>query len=186
MCFSSYKNRKLKVKLWWVGACERKKRAFFVPFVSSEGNFLTFVLFQCVVHSIHYTRIYILLHIKNITSYVFCLFLKSSKGFSVSLSLHSILSHDIFPFLCIQWKLHHEKSRFFINLLWGTCILFGWGIVAIYSPHVTILKNTTKLPVYLKNQYTNIVLTYFWNLKFFFKTFQQMFLGTEVALQRCS
>ena len=29
LCFSWYKNRKLKVKLWWVGEKERKKRAFF-------------------------------------------------------------------------------------------------------------------------------------------------------------
>ena len=41
--FSSYKNRKIKVKLWWVGARERKQRTFFVPFILSEGNFLTFV-----------------------------------------------------------------------------------------------------------------------------------------------
>ena len=40
MCFSSYKNRKLKVKLWWVWARERKKRAFFV-----KGNFLRFVFY---------------------------------------------------------------------------------------------------------------------------------------------
>ena len=33
MCFISYKNRKLKVKLWWVGACKRKNRAFFAPFI---------------------------------------------------------------------------------------------------------------------------------------------------------
>ena len=39
LCFNSYKNRKLKVKLWWVGARERKKRAFFVPFILLEGNF---------------------------------------------------------------------------------------------------------------------------------------------------
>ena len=40
MCFSSYKNRKLKVKLWWVWARERKKRGFFV-----KGNFLRFVFY---------------------------------------------------------------------------------------------------------------------------------------------
>ena len=28
LCFSSYKNCKLKIKLWWVGACERKKGIF--------------------------------------------------------------------------------------------------------------------------------------------------------------
>ena len=32
MCFSSYNNRELKVKLWWVGARERSKSVFFVLF----------------------------------------------------------------------------------------------------------------------------------------------------------
>ena len=40
LCFTSYKNRKLKIKLRWVGARKRKKRGFFVPFIVSEGNFL--------------------------------------------------------------------------------------------------------------------------------------------------
>ena len=39
LCFSLYKNRKLKVKLRWVGARENKKRPFFVSFILSEGNF---------------------------------------------------------------------------------------------------------------------------------------------------
>ena len=37
--FSSSKNRKL-VKLWWVWARERKKRAFLVPFILSNRKFL--------------------------------------------------------------------------------------------------------------------------------------------------
>ena len=45
LCLSSYKNRKLKIKLWWVGACERKKKAFFATLTLSEGNFLTFVFY---------------------------------------------------------------------------------------------------------------------------------------------
>ena len=54
LCFSSYKNRNLKVKVWWVGARERKKRVFFVPFILSEGNFFkTCVLLQCIVYWIH-------------------------------------------------------------------------------------------------------------------------------------
>ena len=54
LCFSSYKNRNLKVKMWWVGARERKKRVFFVPFILSEGNFFkTCVLPQCIVYWIH-------------------------------------------------------------------------------------------------------------------------------------
>ena len=38
LSFSSYKNHKLKVKLWWVWVCTIKKRAFFVPSILSKGN----------------------------------------------------------------------------------------------------------------------------------------------------
>ena len=48
---SSYKNCKLKVKLQWVGARKRKKRAFFVPFILSERNFFNIcVLSQCILY----------------------------------------------------------------------------------------------------------------------------------------
>ena len=43
--FSSYENHKLKVKLRWVGACESKNTAFFLPFILSKGDFLTFVFY---------------------------------------------------------------------------------------------------------------------------------------------
>ena len=67
LCFSSYK---LKVKLSWLGARERK-RAFSVPFILPKSAY-TF-------------RIYILLHIKKHYFIHFCyLFLKSSKVSSVS------------------------------------------------------------------------------------------------------
>ena len=49
---------------------ERKKGAFIVPFILSEGNF--FEVFYLNVLCIEYTfRIYMLLHIKKITSYTF-------------------------------------------------------------------------------------------------------------------
>ena len=52
LCFSSYKNRKLKVKLR-VGARERKKRAFFVFFILSEQIFFDNCVFNIVFrHSI--------------------------------------------------------------------------------------------------------------------------------------
>ena len=44
LCFSSNKNHKLKVKLWWVGACE-KKRALFAPILLPNGIFLTIVFY---------------------------------------------------------------------------------------------------------------------------------------------
>ena len=59
LCFSSYNNHKLTVKRWWVGVRERKKRAFFVPFNFSEGDFFNIcVLSQCIVHWIHFQNIY--------------------------------------------------------------------------------------------------------------------------------
>ena len=62
LCFSSYKNRKLKVKLWWVGARERKKKAFFVLFIFFEWIcFKICVLSQCVVYWIHFQNIHTLL-----------------------------------------------------------------------------------------------------------------------------
>ena len=66
LCFSSYKNGKLKVKLWWVWASERKKRAFFVPFILSEEIFFNIcVLSQCIM--------YYWLHFQN--TYAFTYFL---------------------------------------------------------------------------------------------------------------
>ena len=79
-CFSSFENRKLTVKLWRVGARERKTRAFFVPL------HLCFISMHSVVNTLsEYTYSYILKS-KNINSYTCCLFLKSSNPFSVSLA----------------------------------------------------------------------------------------------------
>ena len=79
---SSYKNRNLKGKLRWVGAHERKKRAFFVPFILPEGNFLRYVFISmcCVLNTLlEYT--YIHLHIKkNYFIHFCCLFLKLSNA----------------------------------------------------------------------------------------------------------
>ena len=84
---SSDKNHELKVKLWWVGACYRKKNAFFITFILSQGHLLNIcVLSQCIVYQMNFQNIctsrykkYYLIH--------FCfLFLKSSKAFSVFLN----------------------------------------------------------------------------------------------------
>ena len=45
---STHKNCEWKVKLWWVGACERKNRVFFVLFVLSEGNVLKLVFYLSI------------------------------------------------------------------------------------------------------------------------------------------
>ena len=68
--FSSYKNHILKVKLWWAGA--RKKRPFFVLLILHEGNFLRFVLSQCILYRIHFQNMHTFLVSKNITSCTCC------------------------------------------------------------------------------------------------------------------
>ena len=86
LCFSSYKNRKLKVKLRWVGARGRKERAFLVPFILSEWNYFNIcVLSQCIVHWIHFQNIHIFTYQKTILHTLFSFFKKSSQAFSVSL-----------------------------------------------------------------------------------------------------
>ena len=61
LCFSSYKNCKLKVKPWWVGAHERKNATFFVTFLLSEGNFFNISLLSpCIVYWINFQK-----HIKK-------------------------------------------------------------------------------------------------------------------------
>ena len=59
LCFSSCKNSKLKVKLWWIGARERKNRTFFVSLILPEGNsFKICVLSQCEVYWIHFQNMH--------------------------------------------------------------------------------------------------------------------------------
>ena len=86
LCFSSYKNPKLKVKLRWFRALEKKERTFFVSFILSEGNFFnTCVLCQCIVYWIHFQNIQNFTYQKRLLPTLFCLFLKSSKAFNVYL-----------------------------------------------------------------------------------------------------
>ena len=101
----SYEDRKLNVKLWWIGARKRKKRIFFVPFILSEGNFFKVcVLSPFIVYWIHFQNIYILLHIKKHYFIHFrCLFLKSSKAFNVSLIEEKKLVIVLFIILLLLW-----------------------------------------------------------------------------------
>ena len=84
---SSYKNRELKVKLWWVGAHERKKSAFFCNIYFVLRIFflnLCFISMYWVLNNIQ--NIYTFTYQKTLLHTFFCLFLKSSKAFSVSLT----------------------------------------------------------------------------------------------------
>ena len=84
LCFSLYKNHESKVKLKWVGACERKNSAFFVSFVLAEGNFLMFLL---CVNILNKFVVYITMtYHETLLNTHFTSFAQSSKVYSVSLS----------------------------------------------------------------------------------------------------
>ena len=64
---------KLKVKLWWVGAC-KKKRAYHLK---SEGNFFNICgLAQCLVYWIDFQNIYTFTYQKTLLDTLLLLVLK--------------------------------------------------------------------------------------------------------------
>ena len=82
LCFSSCKNSKLKVKLRWVGARERKIRAYFVPFALSEGNFSNIcVLSQCIVYWIHIQNMHTFTYQKTLLHTLLMLAFKIVESF---------------------------------------------------------------------------------------------------------
>ena len=115
-CFSSYKNRKSKIKLWWVGARERKKRAFFLPFILSKGNFRNiFVLSQCIVYWICFQNIHTLTYEKTLFHTLLLLAFKTVE------SLPCILKHTKNLFLIKKsgrnfwWCNKERRISFFQN-----------------------------------------------------------------------
>ena len=92
LCFSSYKNHKLKVKLWWVGARERKWGHFLYRFCTmyrlfypKEIFFNICVLSQCIVYYIHFQNIHTFVYQKHYFIHFCCVFLNSSKAFIISI-----------------------------------------------------------------------------------------------------
>ena len=86
LLFSLYENCKLKVKLQWVRARERKKSAVFVTFILSEGNFFNiYALSQCIAYWINF---------QNLSTFVYqklLLYALLSVVFKIIKSLHYIL-----------------------------------------------------------------------------------------------
>ena len=101
---------KLKVKLWWVGAFERRKRAFFVLFILSERIFFNIcVLSQCLAYWVHFRNIHIFAYKKTLVYTLFCLFLKLSKAFSVFLLLEAEFEDDPLHFPIFYFI--YERNR---------------------------------------------------------------------------
>ena len=96
LCFSSYKNLKLKVKLWWVGTRKRKKGSFLYRlFCPNEVFFLhlCFMSVYSVLYWIQFLKIHTFTYQKTLLHTLFCLLLKSWKAFSVSLSYKWLLAN---------------------------------------------------------------------------------------------
>ena len=109
--FRSYKNRRLKVKLWWVGARKKKNRAFFVSFILSEENFFSIcVLFQFLLDWIHFQNIHIL-HIKNHCSIHFFLVFKTVKSHLLLVLSCVLYDHRRLPFLTFDSESSCSKSE---------------------------------------------------------------------------
>ena len=79
----SYKNRKLNVKLWWVGAYERKKRAFL--------NIC--VLSQCIVYRIYFQNIHSFTYQKTLLHTLLLLVFKIVKYLQCILKCNNKLVH---------------------------------------------------------------------------------------------
>ena len=130
MCFRSYKNRKLKVKRWWVGARKRKKRAFFcaVHFVR-RVFFNISVLSQCIVYWIHFQNIHTFTYQKTLLhTLLFLVFkiaenlqriLKESKKRENRMSRKHIKKDSALQISFYQWL---------YNTLWKAYRVDGKGI----------------------------------------------------------
>ena len=80
LCFSSFKNRELKGKMWRVGARERKTNAFFVKRKFCQNFFKRNVsaLSQFIVYWINFQDVYTFTYQKTLL-HILLLFLNSQK-----------------------------------------------------------------------------------------------------------
>ena len=113
LCFSSYKYRKLKAKLWWVGAHKRKKEAFFVPFIFSEGKFFKIcVLSQFIVYWIHFQKIHTFTYQKTLLHKLLLLVLEIVESLQCILNLFLKSVHAALNFaIIINWFLSRFKQK---------------------------------------------------------------------------
>ena len=115
LCFSSCKNRKLKVKLWWVDARERKKRACFVPFILPEGYFFNiYVLSPCIVYWIHFRNIHTFAYQKTLLHTLLLFVFKIVKSLqcilNVPITQIHILILSVSAWMLFEGVFSHRKN----------------------------------------------------------------------------
>ena len=109
LCFSSCKNRKLKVKR------KKKKEGIFCTVYFVWRKFFNIcVLSECIVYwihiQIHFQNIHTFTYQKTLLHTLFCWLVQSSKAFSVSLILIS------FNFASNKYDRRHNIFRHFVTL----------------------------------------------------------------------
>ena len=88
LSFSSCTNCKLKVKLCWVGARERRKRAIFVLHTLWEGNYVNiFVSTQCLAYWIHFQNIHTFVYQKAFLHILLLLVLRIVESLNCILNI---------------------------------------------------------------------------------------------------
>ena len=88
LSFSSCTNCKLKVKLCWVGARERRKRAIFVLHTLWEGNYVNiFVSSQCLAYWIHFQNIHTFVYQKAFLHILLLLVLRIVESLNCILNI---------------------------------------------------------------------------------------------------
>ena len=110
----------------------KEKRAFFVPLILSKGFFFNIcVLSQCILYWIHFQNKHTFTYQKALLHTRFCLFLKSSKVFSVSLKHRVSLWLYLIQYLLKSENLGHSSISF-------VCIernvFSAWVSMKIYFP----------------------------------------------------
>ena len=68
------------------------------------------VLFRCVVYWIHFQNIHAFTYQKTLLSTLFCLFLESSKAFSVSLIISPLSLHNFCIYLTVKTSYRFRKD----------------------------------------------------------------------------
>ena len=106
-----------KRTLWWVGACERKKWAFFVPFILPNRTSLNIcVLSQCIVYWIHFQKIYTFAYQNIILQALSLLVFRIVEGLQRILKGKDTLWNFSFKaFHEIQFQGHFMKYFYFIS-----------------------------------------------------------------------
>ena len=114
LCFSSYKNCELKVKLWWVGAHERKKSAFFATI------FFVQRISHCIMYWINFQNIYTFTYPKISLHKLLLLVFKIFESHECILKVESIPWNDDW-FIIIEHGILPPEDRWdnFIRS-WGT------------------------------------------------------------------